>query len=399
MLLGSHTLVASPQRQLLRGWEMIDRSRIQSIDMMRGLVMLIMLLDHVRERFFYHMQVLDPMDLDETSASLFFSRFAAHLCAPVFVFLTGLSAWLYANPVNGPARSARSFLLKRGLFLIALEVTIINFSWMGSYHTIWLQVIWAIGLSMVVLALVSQWPKAVLALLGFGIVFGHNLLTPVSFQPEEWGYSLWTILHDRNFLVSEGAVKIKASYPVLPWIGVIILGYLAGPLYSKTLSAEHRGRLLLQLGAGCLLLFIVLRGFNIYGETLDWQLYPDLVTSLMSILNLTKYPPSLNYLLVTLGLMFLLLFVLEKPQGNWTQILVNFGSAPMFFYILHLYVLLVLYRIVLAVCGPNQGEGFGMEHMGWIWLTTVFLAVALYLPTKWFSLYKKRSQQAWIRYL
>lgn len=375
------------------------RSRIQSIDMMRGLVMLIMLLDHVRERFFYHMQVLDPMDLDETSASLFFSRFAAHLCAPVFVFLTGLSAWLYANPVNGPARSARSFLLKRGLFLIALEVTIINFSWMGSYHTIWLQVIWAIGLSMVVLALVSQWPKAVLALLGFGIVFGHNLLTPVSFQPEEWGYSLWTILHDRNLLVSEGAVKIKASYPVLPWIGVIILGYLAGPLYSKTLSAEHRGRLLLQLGAGCLLLFIVLRGFNIYGETLDWQLYPDLVTSLMSILNLTKYPPSLNYLLVTLGLMFLLLFVLEKPQGNWTQILVNFGSAPMFFYILHLYVLLVLYRIVLAVCGPNQGEGFGMEHMGWIWLTTVLLAVALYLPTKWFSLYKKSSQQAWIRYL
>jgi len=382
----------------VRGCEMIIRSRIQSIDMMRGLVMLIMLLDHVRERFFYHMQVSDPMDLDITSASLFFSRFAAHLCAPVFVFLTGLSAWLYANPANGPARSARSFLLKRGLFLIALEVTLINFSWMGSYHTIWLQVIWAIGLSMVVLALVSQWPKAVLALLGFGIVFGHNLLTPINFQPDEWGYSLWTILHDRNFLVSEGALKIKASYPVLPWIGVIILGYLAGPLYSKTLSAEHRGRLLLQLGAGCLLLFIVLRGFNIYGETLDWQLYPDLLTSLMSILNLTKYPPSLNYLLVTLGLMFLLLFVLEKSQGNWTQILVNFGSAPMFFYILHLYVLLVLYRIALAVCGPNQGESFGMEHMGWIWLTTVLLAVVLYLPTKWFSLYKKRSQQAWIRY-
>ena len=381
------------------GGEMTIRSRIQSIDMMRGLVMLIMLLDHVRERFFYHMQVLDPMDLDATSTSLFFSRFAAHLCAPVFVFLTGLSAWLYANPAQGPARSPRSFLLKRGLFLIALEVSIINFSWMGSYQTIWLQVIWAIGVSMVVLALLSQWPKAVLALLGFGIVFGHNLLTPVSFQPGEWGYSLWTILHDRNFLVSEGAVKIKASYPVLPWIGVIILGYLAGPLYSKTMSAQHRGRLLLQLGAGCLLLFVVLRGFNIYGETLDWQLYPDLTTSLMSILNLTKYPPSLNYLLVTLGLMFLLLFALEKPQGNWRQILVNFGSAPMFFYILHLYVLLVLYRIVLAVCGPNQGEGFGMEHMGWIWLTTVLLAVALYHPTKWFSLYKKRSQQAWIRYL
>ncbi len=165
------------------------RSRIQSIDMMRGLVMLTMLLDHVRTDV-YHLQVSDPMDLDITSTSLFFSRFAAHLCAPVFVFLTGLSAWLYANPVHGPARSARSFLIKRGLFLIALEVTIINFSWMGSYHTIWLQVIWAIGLSMVVLALVSQWPKAVLALLGFGIVFGHNLLTPISFQPDRVGLQL-----------------------------------------------------------------------------------------------------------------------------------------------------------------------------------------------------------------
>ena len=375
------------------------RSRIQSIDMMRGLVMLIMLLDHVRERFFYHLQVSDPMDLDSTSAGLFFSRFAAHLCAPVFVFLTGLSAWLYANPADGPARSARSFLLKRGLFLIALEVTVINFSWMGSYHTLWLQVIWAIGLSMVLLALLLQWPKALLALLGFGIVFGHNLLTPVSFQPDEWGYSLWTILHDRNFLVSEGAVKIKASYPVLPWIGVIILGYLAGPLYSKNMSAEHRGGLLLQVGAGCLLLFVLLRGFNIYGETLDWQLYPDLVTSLMSILNLTKYPPSLNYLLVTLGLMFVLLFALEKSQGNWTQVLVNFGSAPMFFYILHLYVLLVLYQIVLALVGPNQGELFAVDHLGWIWLITALLAAVLYYPTKWFSLYKKRSQQAWIRYL
>jgi uncharacterized membrane protein len=375
------------------------RSRIQSIDMMRGLVMLIMLLDHVRERFFYHLQVSDPMDLDITSTSLFFSRFAAHLCAPVFVFLTGLSAWLYANPANGPVRSARSFLIKRGLFLIALEWIVLPFAWMGSYDTIWLQVIWAIGLSMVVLALISQWPKAVLALLGFGIVFGHNLLTPINFQPDEWGYTLWTILHDRNYLVSEGAIKIKASYPVLPWIGVIILGYLAGPLYSKGISAERRGTLLLQIAASCLVLFVLLRGFNLYGETLDWQFYPDLITTLMSILNLTKYPPSLNFLLVTLGLMFLLLFVLEKPQGKWTQILVNFGSAPMFFYLLHLYVLLVLHWILVSLFGPNQGDRFGMEHMGWIWLTTVLLAVALYYPTKQFSLYKKRSQQAWIRYL
>ncbi len=170
------------------------------------------------------------------------------MCTGICV-LTGLSAWLVCQSSERPLRSARSFLLKRGLFLIALEVTVINFSWMGSYHTIWLQVIWAIGLSMVVLALLSQWPKALLALLGFAIVFGHNLLTPVSFQPEEWGYSLWTILHDRNFLVSEGVVKIKASYPVLPWIGVIILGYLAGPLYSKSYVCRAQRPFVVAIGS------------------------------------------------------------------------------------------------------------------------------------------------------
>lgn len=373
------------------------KKRIDAIDMLRGLVILLMLLDHVRERFYLHMQVSDPMDIAATEPGLFFSRFAAHFCAPVFVFLTGLSAWLYAHPVQGAPRSARSFLFKRGLFLIVLEVTVITVSWMGSYHTIWLQVIWAIGLSMLALAALLALPYRLLLLLGLLIVFGHNALTPINFAPGEWGYSLWTILHDRNILFSVDWLTVKVSYPVLPWIGVILLGYTAGPLYQ--LDAAVRRRWLLRLGGACLLLLLLLRGFNIYGETLPWQLQTTATDSLMAILNFTKYPPSLHFLLVTLGIMFLLLAQMERWQSKAAQVLVTFGSVPMFFYILHLYLLLALYSICMALFGPNQGTLFGVNQLSLVWLISVALVLLLYRPTKWFSRYKHSSKKAWLRYL
>jgi uncharacterized membrane protein len=307
------------------------KKRIDAIDMMRGLVILLMLLDHVRERFYYHVQVSDPIDISVTEPGLFFSRFAAHFCAPVFVFLTGLSAWLYAHPVQGAPRSARVFLFKRGLFLIALEVTVITVSWMGSYHTVWLQVIWAIGVSMLALAAILALPYRVLAL--------------------------------------------------------------------YTMAATTRRRWLLRLGAACLLLLVLLRGFNIYGETLPWQLQASALESLMAILNFTKYPPSLHFLLVTLGVMFLLLAQMERWQNKAAQVLVTFGSVPMFFYILHLYVLLALYSICMAVFGANQGALFGVNQLSLIWLISIVLAVLLYWPTKWFSQYKHSSKKAWLRYL
>ena len=180
------------------------RPRISSIDSMRGLVMLFMLIDHVRERIYLHMQVADPMDIESTSIDLFFTRILAHLCAPVFVFLTGLSAWLYSHQSSGEVRSSSNFLFKRGIFLIAMEVTLINFSWMGEYHTLWLQVMWAIGISMIVLAFMVKLPMWLIAAVGFIIVFGHNLLTPINFEPGETGFYLWTILHDRAYLISDG---------------------------------------------------------------------------------------------------------------------------------------------------------------------------------------------------
>ncbi|MBS0040828.1 DUF1624 domain-containing protein [Shewanella sp. M16] len=395
----------------------IGRTRINSIDMMRGAVMLIMLLDHVRERFFFHMQVSDPMDLSSTSWGLFVGRFAAHFCAPVFVFLTGVSAWLYANRSHGEPRSARMFLIKRGLFLIALEILVINFSnlsWMVSYYTLWLQVIWVIGLSMLALAALINLPRPWMALLGFAIVFGHNLLTPIGFQPSEWAYGLWTILHDRGYLVSEGALRVKVSYPVLPWIGVILLGYVAGPLFSNKPNGSHldasaRQQKLLFVGISCWVLFAVLRGFNLYGETLPWQSGAHLGETLMSVFNLTKYPPSLSFLLVTLGGMFFCLVAFERyfaSSGKVDGILARvghglsvFGSVPMFFYILHLYALLLLYTLAKFIFGVNHGEYFGVSNIGWVWFIAGVLAIALYYPVKRFSEYKKHSTQAWIKYL
>ena len=199
-------------------------------DILRGMVILLMLVDHVRERFFLHMQVADPMIIDETSHALFFTRFMAHFCAPLFIFLTGLSAWLYAHPANKPQRNVRSFLLKRGLFIILLEVTLVNFSWFGSYDALYLQVMWAIGLSMIALALLTYLPHRIIGLIGIAIIFGHNALDFITFAPEEFGYALWTILHDRGYLFAGEAFKIKVSYPTLPWIGVICFGYFI-PLF------------------------------------------------------------------------------------------------------------------------------------------------------------------------
>jgi uncharacterized membrane protein len=374
------------------------RQRINSIDMMRGLVMLIMLVDHVRERFFLHMQVSDPMDIDATSPGLFFSRFAAHFCAPAFVFLTGISAWLYAS--NG--RNLTGFLMKRGLFLILLEVTLVTFSWMGAYETIWLQVIWAIGLCMVALALLHRLPFGLLLIAGLSIVFGHNLLTDLNFTPSDSLYPVWTVLHDRGYLLQSDGLNIKISYPVLPWIGVILLGYCSGPLFGQGISTKERKTALLRLGVFCLVLFALLRGFNLYGETQDWTAQASILLTAMDVFNLTKYPPSLAFLLITLGTMFLLLRAAEAPlishRKGLIKVLTGFGAAPMFFYLLHLYALLLINSLLLLFIEPNYGELIGVNHIGWIWLIATALALALYWPTQAFAALKKRHKHPLLSY-
>ena len=374
---------------------MRNSKRIASIDILRGLVMLIMLVDHVREHFFSHHAIMDPMTIEETSSSLFFTRFSAHFCAPIFVFLTGLSAWLYSNPKGKHQRSATAFLLKRGLFLILLEVTLINFSWSGTYNTLYLQVIWAIGLSMISLGFLSRLPRVWIGILGFIIVFGHNLLTPITFLKDELGYNLWTVLHDRGYLVIDGFINIRISYPLLPWIGVILLGYFTGPIFHYT-STIKRQKTLLLIGVSSITLLLILRGFNIYGETLAWEAHNSTIKSIMSFLNYTKYPPSLHFILLTVGIGILLLSCFEKITNKFTQILKVFGSAPMFFYILHLYTILIIHGILMSTI--NNGEIIKVNNVYQVLLISIGLSVLLYFPTKMFSNYKRKNSSKLIKY-
>lgn len=374
--------------------------RVASIDVMRGLVMMIMMLDHVRETFFLRWQVSDPMNVAETEPELFFSRLAAHFCAPMFVFLTGLSAWLYAHPSAGP-RSPAGFLFKRGLFLIALEICVVSVAWSGTVPptTIYLQVIWVIGLAMIALALLHRLPRGVLIALGLAIVFGHNVLTPLSFQPGDAGYIPWTILHDRGWLVAEGALKIKVSYPLLPWIGVIVLGYAAGPWYAVATVPERRRKLLVRAGVAALALLAVLRGLNIYGETLPWTQQQDALHTVMSFLNVTKYPPSLAFLLLTLGVGLLVLAWLEQRSNGFLRVCAVFGGAPMFYYLLHLYVLLAMQKTAVAWLGANYGQRYEFDSLWQVWVLAAVLIPLLYWPCRAFGNFKRRTTMAWVRYL
>lgn len=376
------------------------RSRITVIDAMRGLIMLIMLFDHVRETIYRHVAVGDPMDVNSLPPELFFTRIAAHFCAPMFVFLTGLSAWLYAHPAAGP-RSATGFLIKRGVLLVFLELVVVNFAWSGAYPppVIYLQVIWVIGLAMIVLALVHRWPPKVLGAIGLLIVCGHNALTFLHYEPGSTGYTLWTLLLHRGYLVADAAVNVKVSYPLAPWIGVILLGYVAGPLYAGTMPPQRRRQLLRLLGGASLLLLALLRGFNFYGEELAWVRGETTIRTVMSFFNFTKYPPSLDFLLLTIGGGMLVMSWLETIETGFTRACATFGAAPMFYYLLHLYVLLASQHLLVAAFGATYGERWEVDQYWPVWLVGIALMPVLYFPCRAFARFKRSSNQTWVRYL
>jgi uncharacterized membrane protein len=375
--------------------------RLLSIDALRGLVILLMLLDHVRETFLLHRQVSDPMDIASTEPSLFFSRTLAHLCAPVFVLLTGLSAWLFGEKYAGKA-DVSAFLFKRGLFLVVLEFTLVNFAWTFQLppSVIYLQVIWAIGLSMIALSLLVWLPRWLLLMLSLTIIAGHNLLDTVHFPVESVLRVPWAILHDRGWIEVSDTLRLRTSYPLLPWIGVIGLGYALGPWFARGVEAGFRQLHLLIAGSAGLLGFVGLRLINGYGEK-PWAVGDTSVQTLMSFFNITKYPPSLLFIALTVSAGLLLLLAFERLQDRrWIRWLTVFGSAPMFFYLLHLYTLKVLYLIGVALFGLNQGSYFGFSSVSAIWLAAVILAIALFPAVRWFSALKARRRDiAWLKYL
>ncbi|MEA1671983.1 DUF1624 domain-containing protein [Nitrospirillum sp. BR 11163] len=374
--------------------------RLTAIDALRGLVMLFMLVDHVRETLFLHMQVTDPVDAHIVAPALFFTRLLSTFCAPTFIALTGLSAWLYGQSHSRAETSM--FLIKRGAFLIFLELTFVGFAWTAQFppQIFWLQVIWCIGFCMIALAGLLYLPRPAQLTLGIAIIAGHNLLDGIVLTPASPFFAPWAILHQRALIDLGGGLVAKTTYPVLPWIGVILLGYTAGPWFARGTDPAPRTRRLALLGLSMLAAFVVLRGLNVYGDK-PWFDADTGLRTVMSFLSLTKYPPSLLFLLLTLGVGTLLLALCERMRDSRAiPPLALFGGAPMFFYLLHLYVLKALYLAAFAVWGPNKGTTFGVDYISTMWVWVFLLVVPLYLPTRWFARLKQRRKDlAWLKYL
>lgn len=381
----------------------VARTRLLAIDALRGLVMLFMLVDHVRETFFLHVQVSDPVDANTTDPGLFFTRLLSTFCAPTFVALTGLSAWLYGQ--SRTKMEVSEFLLKRGLFLIFLELTVVCLAWPTQSFEFpparfWLQVIWAIGISMVALAALIHLPRIAQFALGLAIVCLHNLLDGIVLTPQDSGYAIWAVLHQRTVIDLGLGLTAKTTYPILPWIGVIVLGYACGPWFAKGSDPALRLRRLIMLGLGMIAAFVVIRYVNVYGDK-PWFTGETPLRTVMSFLALTKYPPSLLFLLPTVGTGVLLLALFEKFQDSPALPHLAFlGGAPMFFYILHLYALKGIYHVALMLYGPVKGTVFGVDNLATVWVWVLLLVVPLYLPTRWFAGVKQRRKDIWwLKYL
>ncbi|KQP77462.1 hypothetical protein ASF60_13100 [Methylobacterium sp. Leaf113] len=375
------------------------RSRIVSIDALRGLVMLLMLVDHVREFIYLHAQVRDPMDLSLTPPDLVMTRLTSHLCAPVFILLTGLSASLYAQK-HGDRGAASAFLLKRGLLLILMEVTLVSLAWTRSLAPpiLYLQVIWAIGLSMVALAALLWIPRAALIVFAAAVMLGHNLLDGFVLQPGDTGYVLWSILHQRGFIELPWGVA-RTSYPVLPWFGVIAAGYALGPLFAGAVAPAPRRKELLAMSGAALIAFLILRGLNGYGEPVPWQTGATTLMTALSFVNLTKYPPSADFLLLTLGLGLGLLALFEAVPARSLGWLRTFGGAPLFFYLAHLWLLRLLHdgAQALGLGGPTGRIEAGAPVQ--IWLVAAALAPPLWLACRWMVGLKRRAALPGLSYL
>jgi uncharacterized membrane protein len=381
------------------------RSRFDSVDLLRGLVMVVMALDHTR--FCLTSPLVDPTDLSKTTPALFFTRWVTHFCAPTFVFLAGAGAYLYG--ARHRSRGALAwFLLTRGVWLMLLEVTAVRAAWFFNFDygfTI-LQVIWAIGASMIVLAGLVFLPLSAIAALGVALVAFHNLLDGV--QAEQLGaYRVaWLLLHEPGFFEVAPGRGVVSGYPLLPWLGVMACGYAFGALL--TLPRDVRGRQILGLGAALILLFVALRCWNGYGDPRPWEGQQDNVSLLMSFLNCTKYPPSLSFVLMTLGPAILGLDLFDRPPGPIGRVFVLFGRVPLFYYLLHFAVIhLLAVEVVYFHYGdirwlfqdppkPPPGYGFGLPVVYLVWLLAVAM---LYWPCLWFAAVKERRRDWWLSYL
>jgi uncharacterized membrane protein len=388
--------------------------RLASIDIFRGMIMVGMALDHARD-FFTNIP-FEPETLAQTNLALFATRWVTHFCAPMFFFLAGTSAFLYERR---KARSElRRFLWTRGLWLILLEFTVVGTAWSFQFPWGFFGVIWALGASMLILALIVRLPMPWITILSLTMIGAHNRLDAI--QPQRLGSLvwLWKILHARGEVVLPLGVRQFVLFPLIPLAAVMAAGYVFGQLYR--LDRERRRKLMARLGLGLTLAFLLLRVTNLYGNPPagrggvsqgDWHPQPALDKTIVLFLDVEKYPPSLQFLLMTIGPSLLLLAALDQdcvPRG--TSPLLVFGRVPMFFYILHLYLIHWMAVLIAALthqpvrwlfhgaifANTPEGYGHGLAFVYGMWLTAVGI---LYFPCRWFAALKQRRRDWWFSYL
>lgn len=385
--------------------------RVESIDLLRGLIMIIMALDHVRDYFHAGAFLYSPTDLSKTNTILFLTRWITHFCAPLFMLLSGTSAYLSGKRKGKKALS--KFLLTRGLWLILLEFTIIKWGWSFNinYSFVFVIVIWALGISMILLAGLIHLPLKWIVVIGLAMIFGHNLLDTINVGGNGADAILWSLLHQPNFFVFDGW-SLGVFYPIIPWCGVMALGYCLGKIYEKEVDAVKRKKWLLQMGIAAMVLFIVIRYTNAYGDPSKWVEQSSIHFTVFSFLNTSKYPPSLLYLLMTLGPSLIFLALTENSRSWLAEQIKVIGRVPFFYYIAHIYLFHLMAMFATYLCGYKpgdmvlksfisfepqlQGYGFSLGVTYLFWLATVFI---LYFLCKWYDKYKRTHTHWWLGYL
>lgn len=387
--------------------------RITSIDLLRGTVMIIMALDHVRDYFHADAFLYDPLDLTKTTPVLFFTRWITHFCAPVFIFLAGTSALL-----SGQKKSKKElslFLLKRGAWLIFLELTLITFLWNFdlAFTNIYFIVIWTLGVSMLFLAALIHLPIRLIFVIGLVLVAAHNLFDQVHVTGNSLKAFAWSLLHDQQFFTWQGK-NFLVGYPVLPWIGVMALGYCFGTLFTAAYNEQQRKKMLLLIGGSAVALFIIIRFINIYGDPVPWSTQTSPFNTFLSFIKANKYPPSLLYILMTLGPAILFLAFAENLNNKLSKIVSVYGRVPMFYYLLHIF-LVHLFAMLAAEWFTDfswrawvlkqplwfaedlKGYGFSLPVVYLVW---AIIVIVLYPLCKRYDRYKiNHKEKWWLSYL
>lgn len=382
--------------------------RVASIDLLRGAIMIIMALDHVRDYFHFSSFQYNPLDLDRTSVPIFFTRWITHYCAPIFMLLAGTAAFLSGQKKT--KKQLATFLFTRGLWLVFLEMTVVNFGWNFDVHfnSIFFITIWALGISMIVLAALIYLPQKMILVIGIVLVAGHNLLDPVHVEGNSVPAFGWALLHEQNVFRWQGEI-VLVGYPVIPWTGIMALGYCLGSIYVSSFDAAKRKKLLLQIGFSAIGLFTLLRAINIYGDRSHWEHQQTPVFTFLSFLNTSKYPPSLLYTLMTLGPALVFLALTENIKSSVSKVISVYGRVPMFYYLLHIYLIHLLAMLASELFTTYDWSKWILQEPLWfiqsfkgygyplaiVYLVWIIVVAGLYPLCKWYDTYKQANKNKW----